>query len=174
MLFRSHRLIAGLETGVTTPHSRRNGLNRQALIARDYQVLACDAEIGVDIFVKQRRSLLVFLQGHPEYGSESLAREYRRDMGRFLRGEQETAPSIPANYFPLELERSLADFAARARRERRAELMSAFPDAGAAGPSEAPWRAAAIQIYGNWLGIIAERKAASLENAPIAVTRRGG
>jgi homoserine O-succinyltransferase/O-acetyltransferase len=37
------------------------------------------------MFVKYNRSLFVLLQGHPEYDSATLLREYRRDVGRFLR-----------------------------------------------------------------------------------------
>ena len=37
-------------------------------------------------------SQFVFLQGHPEYDANSLAREYRRDMDRYMRGETEREP----------------------------------------------------------------------------------
>ncbi|HEY6578741.1 MAG TPA: homoserine O-succinyltransferase [Rhizomicrobium sp.] len=169
-----HRLVSDLGGGVLAPHSRQNGLSRAELARRDYQTLTCDGETGVDIFIKQRQSLFVFLQGHPEYEDDSLAREYRRDMNRYLRGEREALPAIPVDYFPAPVERSLARFAERARLERRPELMAAFPDAGAFGPGNAPWRKSAIQLYRNWLDIVAERKAALLEEAPIAVARWGG
>jgi homoserine O-succinyltransferase len=168
------KLVSGMDAGTLTPHSRRNGLSQQELTRRNYQVLAHSSEIGVDIFTKQRESLFVFLQGHPEYDGDSLAREYRRDMTRFLRGDQEAPPAIPIGYFSGAVERSLATFAERARRDRRPELMAAFPNAGAAGPGDAPWRKSAIQLYRNWLDIVAERKAALLEEAPIAVARSGG
>jgi homoserine O-succinyltransferase/O-acetyltransferase len=168
-----HKLVADLGAGPTTPHSRRNGLDPRHLIRQDYQVLTSDPQIGVDAFVKQRRSLFVFLQGHPEYEDDSLAREYRRDMSRFLRGEQDALPRIPVDYFPVAVERSLAAFAERAWLDRSAKLMSAFPDAGALGSGQAPWRKSAIQLYRNWLDIVAERKAALLDEAPLAV-RWGG
>jgi homoserine O-succinyltransferase len=169
-----NKLVSELRSGVLTPHSRRNGLSEQELTRKGYQALTYDSEIGVDIFIKQKQSLFVFLQGHPEYEDDSLAREYRRDMNRFLRREQEALPAIPVDYFPEQVERALAVFAERARLERRPELMAAFPDAGALGPGNAPWRQSAVQLYRNWLDIIAERKAAQLENAPIAVARWGG
>jgi homoserine O-succinyltransferase len=170
-----NRLVSDLGSGVLTPHSRKNGLNPQDLARQGYQALTADAEIGVDIFVKQKQSLLVFLQGHPEYEDDSLAREFRRDMSRFLRGEQAALPSIPAGYFPPLVERSLAEFVERAWLDRRPELMSAFPDAGALGSGNAPWRPSAVQLYRNWLEIIAERKAALMrDDGPIAVARLGG
>jgi homoserine O-succinyltransferase/O-acetyltransferase len=168
------KLVSGLRAKMLTPHSRRNGLKPQDLVRRQYQLLTHNPEVGVDIFVKQQQSLFVFLQGHPEYEDDSLAREYRRDMNRFLRREQEALPAIPVDYFPEQVERALAVFAERARLERRAELMTAFPDAGAFGPGNAPWRQSAVQLYRNWLDIIAERKAALIKNAPIAAARWGG
>jgi homoserine O-succinyltransferase len=169
-----HKLVSDLASGVVAPHSRRNGLSRQELARQDYQTLTYDSEIGVDIFIKQKQSLLVFLQGHPEYEADSLAREYRRDMNRFLRGERDALPGIPAGYFPAAVERSHATFAERARLERRPELMAEFPDAGVAGLDKAPWRKSAIQLYRNWLEIVAERKEALLDDAPVAVARWGG
>ena len=51
-----HPLFAGLDEGVATPHSRRNGLDRRTSTEQGYQVLTYRAEIGVDVFVKQRRA----------------------------------------------------------------------------------------------------------------------
>ena len=169
-----NKLVSGLGGAMLTPHSRRNGLDGKKLIREDYQILAHHPEIGVDIFTKQRDSLFVFLQGHPEYEDDSLAREYRRDMNRFLRGEQNSLPAIPAAYFAPPVERALLAFAERARFDRRPETMAAFPDAGAFGPADASWRKSAIRLYRNWLDIVAERKAARIENAPIAAARWGG
>ena len=115
-----HKLVADLASGVLTPHSRRNGLSAEELAGKGYQALTADAGIGVDIFIKQKQSLFVFLQGHPEYEDDSLAREYRRDINRFLRGERETLPAIPVDYFPAPVERALAVFAERARLELEA------------------------------------------------------
>ena len=50
-------------------------------------MLTRSADAGVDTFIKQRKKLFVFFQGHPEYESDTLLREYRRDMGRYFRGE---------------------------------------------------------------------------------------
>jgi homoserine O-succinyltransferase len=168
------KLVSGLKGKMVTPHSRRNGLDPRELARKGYQALTYDSEIGVDIFVKQQQSLFVFLQGHPEYEDDSLAREYRRDMNRFLRGEQDAAPAIPTDYFPAPVARGLAIFAERARLERRPEFMAAFPDAGAFGPGNAPWRKSAIQLYRNWLNIVVEGKTALHGDASIAVARWGG
>ncbi|MBV8778524.1 MAG: homoserine O-succinyltransferase, partial [Alphaproteobacteria bacterium] len=81
-----HKLLRGL-TRWQTPHSRLNGIAESELAAAGYRVLSRSAEAGVDLFVKQRNSLFVFLQGHPEYDATALFGEYRRDVRRFLAGE---------------------------------------------------------------------------------------
>ena len=105
----------------------------------------------------------------------SLAREYRRDMGRYpaRRAATRRLRSPPA-ISRHEVERRCEAFAERAQRERRPELMREFPEAGALGPSEAPWRACgARSSMRNWLAIIAERKTRAGESAPIAAVRVG-
>ena len=69
----------------------------------------------------------VFFQGHPEYEADTLLREYRRDVGRFLRGEREHYPAMPQGYFNDEAA-ALADaFRARATREIARDLIADFP-----------------------------------------------
>jgi len=72
---------------------------RRPLNACGYRVLTRAADAGVDMFIKQQKSLFVFFQGHPEYESSTLLLEYRRDVSRYLRGETDTYPSIPRGYF---------------------------------------------------------------------------
>ena len=77
---------------VHVPHSRYNGLRANDLLSCGYRILSQSDDAGVDVFTMQRRSRLVFLQGHPEYEADTLMREYRRDVGRFLRAERELLP----------------------------------------------------------------------------------
>ncbi len=64
--------------------------------------IACSparAAAGVDMFARQERSFHLFLQGHPEYEPGTLLREYRRDIGRYLRGEREQLSASAAGLF---------------------------------------------------------------------------
>ncbi len=70
-----HPLLYGLAETAPVPHSRWNELDERDLASNGYHVLRRSDEIGVDLFVKEEESLLVFLQGHPEYDADSLARE---------------------------------------------------------------------------------------------------
>ena len=152
-------LLEGLPDGTRNPHSRWNDLKANELRAHGYAVLTHSPEAGVDLFTKQWNSLFVFFQGHPEYGVDTLFREYRRDMTRYLRGERDTIPGLPSSYFDRDTERRLARLAARAPSQRGPEAQARLPGDWALQTDliEA-WRSAAVQIYRNWLHHVATVK----------------
>jgi homoserine O-succinyltransferase/O-acetyltransferase len=167
-------LTAGAGRQWLMPHSRYNDLDEAELTRNGYTVLARSAAAGVDMFTRRTRSLFVFLQGHPEYDGDTLAREFRRDMSRYLNSELETPPHLPQDYFSDESERVLTSFQARARSERAAETMAWFPEVWARGATDAPWRRPASLFYRNWLRYVAERKTELLQNAAAPAARWGG
>ena len=155
-----HPLVRGVCAPLRMPHSRWNELPVAQLRAAGYAILSCSPESGADVFVKQRRSLHLFFQGHPEYERTTLFKEYRRDVGRFLSGEQSTYPPLPCRYFSAEAAAALREFQDRALSQRTAELFTDFPAAAAAG-AHASWRPAALTMYRNWLSWVAKAKAAA-------------
>jgi len=128
-----HFLNAGALKRTDVPHSRWNDLREDELKAAGYEILTRIGDAGVDAFVKQGKSLFVFIQGHPEYDAETLLLEYRRDVERSLRHESEVAPSLPNGY----------------------------PDS--VGPVANTWRSYAVQLYRNWLSYLAQRKGPALQ-----------
>ncbi|HEX4556952.1 MAG TPA: homoserine O-succinyltransferase [Xanthobacteraceae bacterium] len=155
-----HPLLKDVPSSLPVPHSRLNGLRESELVACGYDILTRSARAGVDSFARQGRSLFVFFQGHPEYDTASLLGEYRRDVGRFLRGEREIFPAMPKNYFDAATAGLLAAFRARARMDRREELLADFPLAAAERSVRNVWRPFAACIYRNWLAHLAAQKAA--------------
>ncbi len=166
-----HPLTRGVREPVRIPHSRWNGLEQAELEARGYSVLTHSDEAGVDTFVKRRgRSLFVHFQGHPEYGPQTLLKEYRRDISRYLRGEREAYPSMPRGYFDERSAKLLSDFEAHVASKRRDEGLSSFPQAAIASSLEHSWHGAAVRIYRNWLEYLIVRKADRVKAAaPISV-----
>jgi homoserine O-succinyltransferase len=153
-----HPLTAAAPSHLQMPQSRWNEVPEEALLACGYRVLTRSVGAGVDSFVKQRKSLFVFFQGHPEYDATTLLLEYRRDIGRFLRGERETYPPMPHGYFDEETVAALAALRERARMDRREELLAEFPTAMAAGKVTNTWRSTAESLYRNWLQYIGAQK----------------
>jgi homoserine O-succinyltransferase len=149
-----HSLLTGAAGRYTVPHSRCNELREDELVAAGYRILSRTGTSGVDTFVRERKSLFVFFQGHPEYDALSLLGEYRRDVRRYLRQETGTYPAAPVNYFDATTERELAAFRERAMSQRTDALMDDFPDAQARSPIASGWRSFAVRIYRNWLSLI--------------------
>jgi homoserine O-succinyltransferase/O-acetyltransferase len=161
-----HPLTAAAVDTLRMPHSRWNDVPEDALRSCGYRVLMRSQEAGVDIFVKQRNSLFVFFQGHPEYEAVTLLLEYRRDVGKYLRGERDVYPSMPKGYLDAETEEQLAALHARALRDRREALLADFPIAAAAERVATTWRPCAERVYRNWLGCIEAAKRGQLCAVP--------
>ena len=154
----NHRLTSGTGARIRFPHSRWNEVQADALAACGYTLLTQSVEGGVDSFVKKKkRSLFVHFQGHPEYGAQTLLKEYRRDVKRYLRSERETYPSMPKGYFDSQTARLMSDFRDAALSDRREERMEGFPEARA-GTFQKTWHSSATAIYGNWLRYVVLNK----------------
>jgi homoserine O-succinyltransferase len=151
-----HPMAYALPRQFAIPHSRCNDLNQNELTAAGYTVLTHSRHAGVDSFVKRTRSVFVYFQGHPEYDSGTLFREYRRDVARFLSGERDAYPTMPEGYFAENARRQLTTFRARALSARDIGLLADFP--AVEQEVAKTWRAAATQIYRNWLNTIRAEK----------------
>jgi len=147
-------LTRDLPATIRVSHSRLNEVRENDLVAGGYSILTRSAQAGVDIFARELGSRFVFFQGHPEYDALSLQREYMRDIARFLAGERNDYPAIPADYFDAETEEVLARFERHARAERKAEIAAELP--GLKLLPDVPAGGAATTILRNWLDCLAE------------------
>ena len=95
-------LAFGLPETVPFPHSRVNDVPEDALIDAGYRIVVGSGSSGAGWAVAARQQgdgLFVLCQGHPEYGTLSLLREYRRDVRRSLFGRGAVPyPSLPEGY----------------------------------------------------------------------------
>jgi len=152
-----HLLLASVPARIRIAHSRRNELREEDLAACDYTILTRSPQAGIDAFIKQRKSLFVYFQGHPEYDQRALLREYRRDIGRFLRGERKTYPAMPQGYFDPVAADALARFRERAILERDERQLDSFPNSFVESRLTPMARSPAVRIYANWLSYLRAR-----------------
>jgi homoserine O-succinyltransferase len=166
----THPMMRGVALPMNIPHSRGNDLAERDLKAAGYRILTRAPVAGVDTFARQEGSFHLFFQGHPEYEPATLLREYRRDIGRFLRGERDSYPDAPQDYFDTVAVAWAEAFRERAIAERHGELIKNFPmralEAGLAGG----WHSAAGAIYANWFEYLKGRKAE--QRSPLQPMRR--
>lgn len=90
----SSPLVRGLDDVVHAPHSRNTEVHAADIAScPDLELIAVSDEAGVFI-AKSTDSRHFFVFGHPEYDTDTLAGEYRRDVAKGIE-----AP-MPKHYFP--------------------------------------------------------------------------
>ncbi|CAN5204459.1 homoserine O-succinyltransferase [soil metagenome] len=151
-------ILDGLPSRLCVCHSRLNEIVRDDLVASGYRIVSESPGGHVDIFTKAAPSAFVFLQGHPEYNADSLMREYRRDVGRYLQGERDQYPDMPENYFDAETIRRMEALRERATISRNPALFAAFPEATLRRGLANRLRESASAVFKSWLAIAAEQK----------------
>ncbi len=155
----THTLLNCTSGDWRMPHSRWNEVPEEALLACGYEMLT-RSEAGADLFVKKnRKSLFVHLQGHPEYLTYTLLKEYRRDIRRFLVRERDTYPNIPEGYLDDASEHLLENFQQKVLENPREDQMTWFPVDVVQRTIRNTWQSSAIKLYRNWLQYIHSRKA---------------
>jgi homoserine O-succinyltransferase len=150
-----HPLVKGLGGRAAVPHSRLNDVPAERLRATGYTTLLQSCDAGWTIAAKRRgRSLFVLCQGHLEYGADTLLREYRRDVRRFLGGERPTYPQLPVGYIDADGAERLATFRADTA-EGTLRTEGAFPYAQIAAGLEKRWEQTARTFSRNWVRYVA-------------------
>ena len=168
-------LAAGLPRAVPIPHSRLNGVPEAALRDTGYRVVIGTGSSGAGWSVAAREQaggLFVLCQGHPEYGTLSLLREYRRDVRRCLFGGGRIPyPRLPEGYLGEEAVDKLTEFERRAQTTNAdpCELWPTFPFEEVAATVENSWSAASAMLYANWLELA---RATAPRAQPDVVLRR--
>lgn len=124
---------------VMVPHSRLNTVPDDALRSRGYELPMTSPDVGWTLATKVvGAGAFVLVQGHPEYSTTSLLREYRRDVRRYLRGDRPDYPAVPTGYLDQRGTQAAAAFAATATATARAPgvvVSSTGMAAGSVGPA---------------------------------------
>ena len=152
---RSHPLMRGVDTRFDAPHSRWNEVPREELAAAGLHVLAASDTAGVHLATSPDRFRIIYFQGHPEYDHNSLLKEYKREVTRFLRDEIDAPPPYPEHYFSAETVALAESYLQRAMRAKRhGEELPEFPEADFEPHLDNTWGDTGRAIYNNWLGLV--------------------
>jgi homoserine O-succinyltransferase len=96
---------------------------------------------------------IVFFQGHPEYDTVSLLKEYKREVTRYARGEREDYPPLLDNYFTLKSRAILEEHRERVVAARRRGVpVPDFPESLIAANLDNTWHDTAEAVVDNWVG----------------------
>lgn len=184
VLMRTHPLVGNVNTCFDVPHSRFNDISRAQFESAGLHVLAESDESGVHLAVSPDGFRQVFFQGHPEYDTISLLKEYKREVKRFIAGARTDYPPFPDYYFGLQA-RAILD-------EHRDQILAAlahgreppvFPENHLIPQLHNTWHDTAEGVVGNWMGMIyqvtnQDRKQTFMShidpNDPLALGWNGG
>jgi len=150
-----HPLLREINTRFDVPHSRFNDISRAQLERAGLTVLAESEEGGVHMAVSPDQFRLIFFQGHPEYDTNSLLKEYKREVFRYLNGELPGPPPHPEHYFSAAAAEAADRYVREAERALREDR--ALPDdlEDAVEPElDNTWGDTAKAIVNNWLGLV--------------------
>ena len=152
---RHHPLVRNVNTRFDVPHSRFNEISRHQFDAAGLRVLVESDEAGVHLAVSEDGLRLVFFQGHPEYDTDSLFKEYNREVRNYVPGERPDYPPLPENYFSPR-DQALLD-------DHRTGILTALnlgettPELPAEHIAKTPhntWHDTAEGVMGNWIGCV--------------------
>ncbi len=155
----------GAKGAITVPHSRYNGLSQRELEQRGYNISSWSPTAGVDNFWRREPSLFLFTQGHPEYDADTLAREFRRDVLRYLTGERGELPAPPENYFSTLSQSRFEELRRQRDSVNRRHFAERLNQILANEPLARHWSDDAARLYRNWLANVSAEKARRLRNA---------
>jgi len=152
ILVPEHPLLVGLSAPVSAPHSHRYAVSRYEIEAAGLTVLVDSADAGVHLAVGPDSHSLVLFQGHPEYDSFSLLKEYKREVWRFLTGSRQGYPPFPEHYFDADAVRRLEAYQRQVTEcDFEQSTLPVFPEVELTGHCADTWSHAGRVIFRNWL-----------------------
>ena len=89
-----HPLVNDVNTLFDVPHSRFNDISRAQFEAAGLHVLVESEPAGVHLAVSPDGLRVVYFQGHPEYDTVSLLKEYKREVTALRRGRARGLPAV--------------------------------------------------------------------------------
>jgi homoserine O-succinyltransferase len=151
VLERHHPLMSGVNTHFDVPHSRYNEISKAQFCAAGVKILV-DSKVGVHLGVSQDLLRIVLFQGHPEYDTISLLKEYKREIIAYLAKARDGYPLFPENYLGEQSKAILNEF--------KVKLLSGefdtnnFPEALISQTLGNTWHDATSGIINNWIGCV--------------------
>ena len=149
---RAHPIVSGINSRFEAPHSHVYEVNREQVEGAGLVVLAQSETAGVHIAVSPDGLRMVFFQGHPEYDTGSLLKEFKREVQRFVDGVRDDFPPVPEHYFEreaLEIVEAYKDNVLEAKTDSEE-----FPEVLISPYVDNTWTDTGKAIFNNWLGLV--------------------
>jgi len=151
-----HPLITDINTRFDVPHSRWNNVSRSQFETAGLKILA----VGVDdecvhLATSEDGFRTIFFQGHPEYDTISLLKEYKREVLLYIEEQCEVYPPFPERYFDIKSSAILREYKSRLLFSiKNNNELPAFPESLIVYNLDNTWHDTAGEVISNWVGLI--------------------
>ena len=150
---RTHPLVTGVNTRFDVPHSRFNQVDKAQFEAAGLKVLVETEQQDVHLAVSEDGFRIVFFQGHPEYDTISLMKEYKREVGRFIFNETSIYPPFPENYFALRTRAIFDEYQELIHQaQNNGKDAPEFPEELIKASLDNTWHDSGEAVINNWIG----------------------
>lgn len=150
VLRRSHPLVNDMNTIFDVPHSRWNNISAEQFETVNMDILVASEEAGVHMATSRDGFRMICFQGHPEYDTESLMKEYKREVTLYAEGEREDYPPFPFNVLSPQQKSILATYKSTVK---QGQALPDFPTQ-IEQMLENTWRDSAKTVIGKWIGLV--------------------
>lgn len=149
----THPLVHGMNSRFDACHSRHNEVTSESMRAAGLNVLVESEEAGAHLAVSEDGFRIVFLQGHPEYDTISLLKEYKREVNLYISGDRSDYPPFPDNYLSLQAEAILEEYRLRLTTAmEQQQPLPEFPEQLVMPLVHNSWLDTANAFTNRWLG----------------------
>ncbi len=150
---RRHPLVVDVNTRFDVPHSRFNDVTRAQFEQAGLRILVESETAGVHLATSADGFRIVFFQGHPEYDTVSLLKEYKREVARYSKGERPDYPPLLANYFSPTAQAILDEHRERVvAAHAQGQIVPEFPESLISASLDNTWHDTAEAVIDNWVG----------------------
>lgn len=132
---RTHPLVRNMNTVFDVPHSRFNRITTEQFKKSGMKILIESKDAGTHMAVSPDGFRLICMQGHPEYDTVSLMKEYQRDFKLYEDGKIPYKPALPQNYCEQ-------------------DIMEKISGGNLEDCLENTWRDSARSILASWIGLV--------------------
>jgi homoserine O-succinyltransferase len=151
----SHPLVSDVNTEFDVPHSRWNTVHPQQFEAAGLKILVAGDDGSVHLATSPDGFRGVFFQGHPEYDTVSLLKEYKRDVNLYIQGKFENYAPMPDNYFDEFSAAVLREYEGRVDRAlQQGAPLPEFPEHLVVPHCKNTWQDTATAVVGTWVGLV--------------------
>ena len=151
----NHPILKDINTRFDVPRSRNNGVDGTDLKSAGLSILVESVDGDVHMAVSPDQFRVVYLQGHPEYYTMSLLKEYKREIIRYFTDEVMEYPVCPQNYFDSDADRMIDQYMNEViSAKKHNSPLPDFPESQLEMYIHNTWRDTGKSVFNNWLGIV--------------------